>query len=119
MRRCALLALSLMGMIVLTGCQSKADMLAKRHIADLNELADALESRADGMEILERLHEVGETGGALRQMRLSDEEEMRLKGKYGKDLNVARGRVNKAIRTTMPAGDQAKFMQVMVACMSM
>ncbi len=101
MRKAAYVSVLLVAVVPLVGCGKNADSLITQQIADINQLADALESGAEQSKIEALTDRMNATVKALEDLSLSQEEKNKLTEKHGAELLAARTRLTKAMASRM------------------
>ena len=101
-------AFAVVGFVLTTvsGCGSKAERLTKDMITTMHDMADALEKKESPEKIkalAERFKKIGEEG---KDLKLTKEEEEKLKKKYEGDIKAAAERLDKAMDAN-PEGAKA------------
>ena len=76
-------------LLPLAGCGQNPDSLAQQQIAEMNELADALEAGAEKAELEKIRDRMQQTKADLENLELSDDEKKELANKYGEELKQA------------------------------
>jgi peptidoglycan hydrolase CwlO-like protein len=85
MRKLIVVAGALMLMMSLSGCGSSADSLTKDQIKLMNELADAIDKGADKAKLEDISKRIQEVDKKFKDLKLSADEEKKLKDKYNKE----------------------------------
>jgi HAMP domain-containing protein len=101
MSRPFLVTIVLSGLVVLGGCGNNADSLVEKQIAEMDQLADAIESGADQADIEAIGEQLKETGEALEELGLSDKEKEALQEKYDDEITAAQAKLTKALTEQM------------------
>lgn len=81
----------------LSGCGANADSLVKKQIAQMNEMADAIENDASESEIEAIDKRMKATAKELDELDLSKEKKDELKERYSEELTKAQTRLAKVI----------------------
>ena len=79
------------------GCGSSAESMLKQQIAQLNELAEAIENDAPESEIEAIKERMEATAKKMKELEVSEAEQKRLQEKYEDDLKQAGERLGKAM----------------------
>lgn len=87
----------LVALAALGGCSKSGDSLTQQHIDQMNELADALEAKADQAKLDEISKRMKETAEAIKDLDLSDAQREKLAEKYGAEMGKATARLMKAM----------------------
>ena len=93
MYKAIIMTLLLVGLVPLAGCGSKAESLLKQQVADMNRLADAIESGKSQAVIDEVAKSMAATMEELDSLKLSSEEKAKLGNKYAQELMQASKRL--------------------------
>ena len=99
----------LVALAALGGCSKNADSLTQKHIDQMNELADAIEAKADQAKIEEISKRMNETAEAIKDLDLSEAERKKLAEKYGAEMKKATARLmsamgGKMLKDLLPKG---------------
>ena len=79
-----------------SGCGASADSLVKEQIQGMNDLAEALETKAPEAKVKELQKNLEETGKKLEALKLSDDEKKKLFEQHKEELMKATTRLAQA-----------------------
>ncbi len=96
MRKRLVLGCLLLAACGISGCGSSPDSLIQEQIKDMNQLAEALETKASQDKINELKKKMEETSKKLEDLKLSDDEKKKLMEKHMDEFTKASTRLVKA-----------------------